>query len=267
MNTKGKAIKVIIISLYLLVPALLTYLGQNNSFFNYLQNNRIISLETERIPVIKDILLIAGIFLTIVPSGIKLVRLEWDNKYYLEQRDFLIKYVKDMFMEAFESKVDKKFIDLNIRIFVPIYKRNVERKKRTRLFSLPFCISKRVLFKIKNIKGLSDPGTTNDLEFEVYPKIQGIVGRCYNIKTVYVDEDIKSNNENYNLTEYQKSKTCDVEFCLCVPIFGKDSNVIAIMSLDSTRPMPIPSKNRGELYNILYNFSKSFNEQLPELFK
>ena len=98
--------------------------------------------------------------------------------------------------------------------------------------------------------------------------MQGLVGLCYNKGIIVYDDDLEHTNESdYNLTDYQKSKTRNLKFCLCIPILSKSDKVIAIMSLDSNHNIKISGKNKDEISTMCYNFGMTFQEELPELFK
>jgi hypothetical protein len=203
--------------LFTFFPTLCIYSARSDNFLDAMQRGGIIGPKINLVAC-KDILLIIGILLSAVLLSVNLACTEIREKKSARQRDSLIKYNKDIFLKALGNRLNISCLHLNQRIFVP---------SKDKLALLKICLNKlgchlviKEAFTIKNIVGLSDPGITENLSFEIRPNEQGLVGKCYSLRTIIYDDNLKATNAtDYNLTPYQKSKTCDLEFILCAPLF------------------------------------------------
>ncbi len=246
--------------LFTLIPACLTYLSKSDNILNYLQVNGYIG-ENINIPRVKDFCLILSIVLTFSLLTYNIIKAEAEKNYYLEQRNKLLGFNKSIFISALEKATGNKNISLDLRIFVP----NKSLRAKIKNF---FSKSKRIEFIIKNIPVLADVGITNNLNLEVYPNPQGLVGESYKTKKMVYDPDLKTTNEtSYNLTEYQISKTKDLVFCLCCPIFNTKREVISIVAFDSKREIQISKENETVFMNSFATFTQSLYEYVPDIFK
>ena len=107
------------------------------------------------------------------------------------------------------------------------------------------------------------------MEFEVSPDPQGLVGLCYNIRSVVYDDDLERNNGDdiYNLTEYQLSRTTNLKWSICCPVFDTSNTVIAILALDGKNQITIDDNNKSEIRNQIVVFSRLLYDAVPQLFR
>lgn len=121
---------------------------------------------------------------------------------------------------------------------------------------------------IKNIEGLADAGVTNNLKFQVEPadSIQGLVGECYQRRTIVYDDNLEvTNDQEYNLADYQKSKTNDLKFILVCPVFQEEV-VEAIVAFDCKHDIKINGQE-DKFTKAVLNYTQQLHEYVPELFK
>lgn len=242
-----------------LVPAILVWIGQSDMLLR-LKEHQYIGINVD-VNFIKDVSAILGVVLTFGFLTRPLIISELNEQKYHVQRDRLIKYNKEIFLKVFCKTLGLGRCDLEIRIFVP------ERGWKYRLNKL---LKKDVPFyyKIKNLEGLADPGTTEDLRFQVYPKQEGLVGQCFQERTILYDDNLEENNDTkYNLNEYQINKTSDLKFVLVCPIMALDNSVQAVVAFDSKTQIKVTEANRKNLTNIILNYTQALHDLVPEFFK
>ena len=218
--------------------------------------------EKVNIDLIQDICLWVSIILSVWLLSYNLLKAQIDYERILEQRNLLIKMNKENLKTALVEKFSNKFSNFNIRIFIP---------KHPNLYAILkfFHIKKyRISFIIKNIPQIAEARITNDLEFEVYPKCQGLVGICYNRKVMYYDDKLtKNNSTEYNLGDNQITRTSNLEWSICCPVFDSLNNVIAIISLDGTEKLTIDKNKEADLSKQIIVFSRMLYDAVPQLFR
>lgn len=242
-----------------LLPAALVLFGQSDILLR-LKEHQYIGANVD-VNFIKDASAILGVILTFWFLTRPLIISELNERKYHIQRDRLIKNNKEIFLKVFCKTLGRERCDLEIRIFVP------ENGWKYRIRKLlhrdtPF------YFKIKNLDGLADPGTTEDLRFQVYPNQEGLVGKCFQERTILYDDDLENNNDTkYNLNEYQINKTSDLKFILVCPIMTLDNNIQAVVAFDSKTQIKITETNKKALTNIILNYTQELHDLVPEFFK
>lgn len=242
-----------------LLPAILVYFGQSDMLLR-LKENEYIGANVN-IDFIKDTSAILGVILTFLFLTRPLIISELNERRYHIQRDRLIKNNKEIFLKVFCKTLGHEKCDLEIRIFVP---ENGWKYRIRKLLNQnePF------YFKIKNLDGLADPGTTEDLRFQVYPEQEGLVGKCFQERTILYDDDLENNNDTkYNLNEYQINKTSDLKFILVCPVMTLENNIQAIVAFDSKTQINITETNKKALTNIILNYTQELHDLVPEFFK
>lgn len=247
-----------------LIPSILQFLATSDSCLDDLQKSNIIG-SSVNIVLMKNVLLILSIILSAILLSINLAYEKIENIKVRKQRDLLIKSNKDIFIKALCSQLELDYLDMNIRIFVPYNDRCYIIKS---FFAKLFKTDIKKIFVIKNIEYLSESNDMNDLKFEVYPNAQGLVGQCYKNKSIIYDENLKHKSKtNYNLTQYQKNKICDLEFSLCSPIFNSNDDIIAIVEFDSNERIPITKANKDVWKIFVTNYCQFIYDYIPDLFK
>jgi len=204
--------------------------------------------------------------------GLQIVIVALPYAYYIYLSDKL-KRQRDKTIASFKKATEngisrimgiKTDYNINVRIFLP--DKSIMRRIRE-FFGHKPGISR---YRIKNIPGLCSVGLTDNLYFEVDPNSQGIVGACYNHARLVYDNAPTLGKTTYNMTEYQKSITQDVNTCICVPILDSADNIFAIVSYDSTETINLVSlKNRRKVVfeKLVTHQSISLYEYFPFLFK
>lgn len=242
-----------------LIPAVFTLLGTIN-FLDNLQAAGYIG-EAVNIQNTKDICSIIGVVSTFLFLTTGMISHELEEQKYKRQSQQLIKYNKDILINALSEYLGKEYCNIDIRIFVPrktILWRVGHHFKRN--MSLHFCI--------KNIDGLADAGVTNNLKFQVAPaeKAQGLVGVCYKERKIIYDDNLENTNDSeYNLTDYQKSKTNDLKFIIVCPVF-KETEIEAIVAFDCKHEIKI-NQQEDKFIKAILNYTQQLHEYVPELFK
>lgn len=249
-------IKGIILSL---VPAGLTLLGTIDTL-NVLQAKGYIGAAIN-IQNVKDTCSILGVVMTFLLLTRNVIKHEVEeNKYRCQSRQ-LIKYNKDILINALAEYLGKEYCNIDIRIFVP---------KKTWIWRIGHIFYKKMPLKfcIKNIEGLAEAGVTNNLKFQVEPpsKVQGLVGECYQQRKIVYDDNLETTNSTgYNLTDYQKSKTNHLKFILVCPVF-KETEIEAVVAFDCKHEIKI-QEQEDKFIKAVLNYTQQLHEYVPELFK
>lgn len=263
---KFKSIGLVV--LLTIIPALCAYLSVNNNILDELQKSGYIGLKFN-VPLFKQWVLFIG---TIVPPCILTVL--WQiaknsRRVFAKQRHALIGLVREWFISYCQNLLSNPSLRIiNVRIFI-------EKKKFGRLKSVVQYLIKRFKpefefkkkFLMRNVRGLYTTLNRDDLEFEVSPNQQGLVGICYKHREPVVRSDLKISTEDFHLDDYQKHLTNDIDFCLCYPIPDKDNKIFAIITFDSPEHIIIPPDKKPEWDEGVANFCQTIYETLPELFK
>lgn len=204
-----------------LLPALLVYIGKTEGFFIYLKKHKFIedtfNPSTTQFWCFLIGCLWAGL---VVPAQFANTK----NKLKEIEDEFndLLKFNKDIYFKSAKEKIKKQSVTFRTRVFIP-EKSLISKWKNLK--------DKKKEFHLKYYKSISDTISNKNLHFEVTPNIQGMVGKTFEYKSILIDFDVQKTD--YNLNHYQKSNTMDVKFCSTVPIFNKDNEVKAIISVDS----------------------------------
>lgn len=224
------------------IPALLTSLSTTNTL-DALQKAGYIG-NAVNISKCKDVCTIISILLTFVLLTANLIIHEINEEKYRNQAQQLLKFNKDILVKTLSEHLGREYCDINIRIFVP-YKNLYWRIAHYFNKNIP------LMFSIKNIDGLANAGLTSSLKFQVSPSEskQGLVGACYQERKIIYDDNLQeTNNTDYNLSDFQKSKTSDLKFIIVCPVFNQNKNIDAIIAFDSKHEIKI-NKNEDKFVN------------------
>lgn len=259
---KKKIAKIIVSVLcFTAIPAFLAYVASSDYFLPTLEQKGWLG-QNANIQLIMDVCLWVSIILSAWLLSFNSAKAQISHESILEQRNSLVKMTKDILKESL-VKNQSGFSDLDIRIFIP---------KHPFLIKLAYILhikDPKIIYIIKNIPQIADEGTTSNLEFEVSPDPQGLVGLCYNIRSVVYDDDLEKNNGDdiYNLTEYQLSRTTNLKWSICCPVFDTSNTVIAILALDGKNQITIDDNNKSEIRNQIVVFSRLLYDAVPQLFR
>ena len=164
------------------------------------------------------------------------------------------------------SSLGKRFLSesssFDIRIFIPknpiLYKIADKLKIKD--------IQKK--FTIKNIDLIAEQGIAKNLEFEVSPNPQGLVGMCYDTKAMVYDDDLEhTNDKKYQLKENQINRTSDLKWSICCPVTNESNTIIAIIALDGKTRIKIDKAKEETLREEMVTFSCMLYDAVPQLFK
>lgn len=261
VRKKIPVIKQVILYIFIfIIPLLITYFGQSNYITKNICTLFCKDLNEEQLiaqtNVIKDILLLIGIVITGFTYIINLAYLKINKEKYHEQQQFLITYIKNIFVTYAKSKYDLN--DLSIRVFIP--------KKSFKNFIYKKLNKLKIIheFSLVQIEGLSDNGIYNNLSFEVFPTSRGLVGDCYTKRDMVFNANLLTTTKDYNLKDIHKSQTKNLGFCLCSPIFDTKGNIVAILAFDSTQTLK--NYKKEDLAQTFDQFTKVFAQNCPKLF-
>ena len=241
-----------------LVPSLLTYLANSDYFFQRLIEKRIIG-ESFNITQAQDVLLVLGIISSVLLLSVNLLISRIQYNKVIEQRDqFLI-----MNTEILKSALKPLgFGDFDIRIFIPEHPIFYKKKKKKK------DVQGKKVFIIKNIQTMAKEGLTKNLQFEVQPHPQGLVGLCYEQKMICYDDNLENTNTtDYNLDNNQISRTSDLKWSICCPVFNNSEDIVAILALDGKTKMKIEKNQEKAIYDNVVCFSRLLFDASPNLFK
>ena len=243
------------------IPALLSYLANSSLVFDKLKEIGLIG-NSINIQQVQDYCLWIGIVFSALFLSLNLVikKLKYDE--ICEQRNSLIIMNKAILSESLGQRFLSEPSAFDIRIFIPKYPRYYKIADKLKLTNV------RRKFKIKNIDLIADRGITKDLEFEVYPKQEGLVGLCYKEKKMFFDDDLEhTNSEIYELHQNQIDRTSGLKWSICSPVIDSNDEVIAIMALDGKTKLKIDDEKETALRDNLLAFSIMLYESVPKFFK
>lgn len=243
------------------IPAFLSYMANSTLIFDKLISYGLIG-ESINIPLIQDYCLWISIVFSAVFLSLNLTvtKIKYDN--ILDQRNKLIKMNKKVLSTVLGKRFLSETSAFDIRIFVPKHPILYKVSDKIRILKMP------KKFIVKNIDLISEQGITKDLQFEVYPKQEGLVGMCYNTKSIVYDDDLQNTNDkNYQLNQIQIDRTSDLKWSICCPICDKDNNVVSIIAIDGKTRIAIDDDKESALRENLPAFSYMLYDSVPQLFK
>lgn len=244
-----------------IIAAFLNLISSSNRFINQLIKMNLLPVNTE-VEHVKEISLIVSIVFSLIFISIKLAKEQIKNINSIEERNLLINMTKNILKDVLMEKFSKNFSSFNIRIFTQKYPRLYA------FFDFFHIKNYKKVFKIKNIPQIAETGTTKDLEFEVFPKWQGLVGLCFENRCIIYDDNLQENNDKqYNLVNNQLSKTSNLEWSICFPLFDTKDNIVSIISFDGQKKINIEEKQETELSRQIIVFSIMLHDAVPQLFR
>lgn len=243
------------------IPAFLSYLANSTLIFDKLIESGLLA-ETLDIPLIQDYCLWIGIVFSALALSFNLLLTKVRYDHILEQRNLLIKMTKNILASSLGKRFLSQASSFDIRIFVP--KHPILYKLAERLGYEKY----HKKFTVKNIDLISEQGITKNLEFEVYPTEEGLVGMCYNTKYMVCDDDLEHTNDKiYRLSPNQISRTSNLKWSICCPICDDSNNVVAIVALDGKTKITLDKKKETALQEEMSAFCYMLYDSVPQLFK
>lgn len=206
-----------------LIPAILIYIGKTEGFFTFLKEHKFV-LDSYNPSTTQFWCFLIGCLWAGLVVPVQFAKTKNKLKEKEEEFNELLKFNKDIYFKSAKEKIKKQSVNFRTRVFIP------EKGLKSQWKKLKH---KKKEFHLKHYKSISDSIANKDLHFEVTPNIQGMIGKTFDCKSILIDFDVQKSD--YNLSHYQKSKTSDVKFCSTVPIFDKENEIKAIISVDSER--------------------------------
>ena len=250
------------------IPALLSYLANSSLLFDKLLQNGLLGKKVD-IKLIQDYCLWLGIIISAIAlsSNLFITKLKYDS--ILEQRNALIKMNKTILASSLGKRFLSDSSSFDIRIFIPkypsVYNLVDKLQDRHKKIKKPLI---RKIFVIKNIDLIAEQGITKNLQFEVFPKQEGLVGLCYNTKSMVYDDDLESTNDkNYKLRKNQIDRTSNLKWSICCPISDDNGTVVAILALDGKTKIKINKAKEATLREEVVAFNHMLYDSVPQLFK
>lgn len=247
--------------LFTAIPAFLSYMANSTLIFEKLINNNFLS-ENVNIGIAQDYCLWIGILLSafFLSGRLILKCIQFDRAQ--EERNSLLQMNKEILSSALCKMCSPNQFDFDIRIFIPKYQLLYKLANYLHIKKI------KQKFMIKNIDLIANTGITKNLEFEVYPHQEGLVGICYTKKALVYDDNLEStNNSDYNLDQTQISRTSNLKWSICCPIFADRDTVVAILALDGKSKITIKKENETALRDQLVGFSRFLFDSAPQLFR
>lgn len=242
------------------VPAACSYAASSNFFLYKLQERGIIG-HSVNIPAVQDALLWIGIVWSIVLLGGNLAVSDVRRDQVTEERNGLIQMNKSVLESVLSKSIGLEMIDFDIRIFVP---------KHPGWYRIAQFLHIRVAnkFVIKNVDLIARPGITQKLQFEVFPKQEGLVGICYHKKQMVYDDNLKETNSvSYALRTSQIDQTSSLRWSICCPIVQEDDTIPAIIALDGKSDITLSKEAMNAFRTDLTAFSRMLYDAVPQLFR
>ena len=133
------------------------------------------------------------------------------------------------------------------------------------IISLGIIKSKTTFFenKIKEFGQQHDTG----LAFEVYPKPEGLIGKCYAEGSVCIAKDFNPNHKSLNLAAHQIDKLLDVKFYACCPIYLTRRKIAAILVFESRVPIQYDERLNKLFHQKMREYRDQLELEFPVIFK
>ena len=232
------------------LPSFLIFIGKNDAFFAWWSaGDRAFDLEWAQFVSFLIGLSITGIWL---PTELIYLKRKLDRKEKLLRESRL--YHKMTFIELIESELGLGDLGLSTQIFKP------QKRWIPRLWNS--LVHGKTVLQLYTFEGMSDAFPYKTLSFSVGKKsVEGLVGKAYKTKLLCIDFDLDDND--YQLTEVQKNKIGNLEFCATIPIFNSsESKINAILSVDSTKKLRLNKSQRKSLENFMRNYAALVDKHL-----
>ena len=84
---------------------------------------------------------------------------------------------------------------------------------------------------------------------------------------VYDDDLEHTNDTSYSLDRIQVSRTSNLKWSICCPVFDDKNTVVAIIALDGKTKITIDKEKENDLKEELYVFTRMLYDYVPQLFR
>ncbi|MGE5607435.1 MAG: hypothetical protein ACM3YE_17320 [Bacteroidota bacterium] len=133
------------------------------------------------------------------------------------------------------------------------------------IISLGIIKSKTTFFE-NRIKEFGQQHET-DLSFEVYPKTQGLIGKCFVEGSVCIAKDFNPNLKSLNLAAHQIDKLLDVKFYACCPVYLTRRKIAAILVFESRVPIQYDDRLNKLFHQKMREYRDQLELEFPIIFK
>ncbi len=133
------------------------------------------------------------------------------------------------------------------------------------IISLGIIKAKTTFFENK-IKEFGQQRET-DLTFEVYPKPQGLIGKCFAEGSVCIAKDFNPNLKSLNLAAHQIDKLLDVKFYACCPVYLTRRKIAAILVFESRVPIQYDDRLNKLFHQKMREYRDQLELEFPIIFK
>ena len=125
---------------------------------------------------------------------------------------------------------------------------------------------------LTDISPLTDPFENGELQFEVSPTPEGIVGNVFVNQELVIDDNL-DNNRTYRLSDRKRRILGNVQFCAAIPILadapvsGKSNGrgkVLAVLSVESEQRIPLDVEGQKNFANFMISYA-TFWDSLKKL--
>jgi len=216
------------------IPGFLIFIGENNSLLNWLYEHNFFSNKNE-IQRYQTYSFVSGLIFSAIILPISHNKIK-TKKNSLEKKNVeLLKEYKNKFIENLKTNIGQHNTIFNVRIFEP--------SKGIISFWNSLWYGKTCLI-LKKYAGITDEFPHKTLKFEISKKkTQGVVGKSFKEKAIYIDTDLSNNN--YDLTEAHKLKIGEIGFCAAIPIFNNsEDKIIKVLSIDSQEVVNLDERQK-----------------------
>lgn len=156
----------------------------------------------------------------------------------------------------------KKIESIEVKIYLP-------QKNLARIFLEKITIGlfkAKILFFENPIKEFGQQHYTG-LSFEVYPKPEGLVGRCYAEKAVCIQKNFSVNSPFLNLAPHQRDKMSDIKFYACCPVYLSRKSIKAILVFESRTPIFFEDALDPLFHQKMKEYRNQLEQEFPSIFK
>lgn len=133
------------------------------------------------------------------------------------------------------------------------------------IISLGIIKAKTTFFenKIKEFGQRHETGLT----FEVYPKPEGLVGKCFAEGSVCIAKDFNPRHRSLNLAAHQIDKLLDVKFYACCPVYLTRRKISAILVFESRVPIQYDDRLDKLFHQKMREYRDQLELEFPIIFK
>lgn len=127
-------------------------------------------------------------------------------------------------------------------------------------------IKAKTMFNENKIKEFGQQHDTG-LTFEVYPKHEGLIGKCFAEGSVCIARDFNPNHKSLNLAAHQIDRLLDVKFYACCPVYMTRRKIAAILVFESRVPIQYDDRLNKLFHQKMREYRDQLELEFPIIFK